>query len=66
MVKVARFDRHEEYEGQGRVIYSAEFEFNKWNQEAVKSILSIQSGFDTNGLCQQILVFYEPIEEDRG
>ena len=64
MIKLQRFFRHEEYERQGRVIYSAEYEFSKWDQADVKSIISIQSGFDQDGMCQQILVFYEAIEED--
>ena len=64
MIKLERFYRHESYESQGKVLYSAEYEFSKWDQANVKSIVSIQSGFDEYGICQQILVFYEAKEEN--
>lgn len=63
MVKVKCFIRHEEYESNGRVIYSAQYEFSKWDQKDVKSIVSIHTCANTSGSCEQILVFYEPVEE---
>lgn len=63
MVKVKCFNRHEEYECNGKVIYSAQYEFGKWDQKDVKSIVSIHTCSNTSGTCEQILVFYEPIEE---
>ena len=63
MVKVKSFDRTETYESRYgsscKVIHSPEYYFSEWDQEDVKSIVSIQTHCNNNGTCTQILVFYE-------
>ena len=66
MVKVASFNRTENYESKYgsscKVIQSPEYYFSTWDQSDVKSIVSIHTLCNSNGTCIQILVFYEPKE----
>ena len=66
MVKVASFNRTENYESNYgsscKVIHSPEYLFTTWDQSDVKSIVSIHTHCNSNGTCTQILVFYEPKE----
>ena len=63
MVKVATFNRTENYESKYgsscKVIHSPEYYFDSWDQADVKSIVSIHTCCNSNGTCTQILVFYE-------
>ena len=68
MVKIAAFNRTENYESKYgsscKVVHSPEYLFSIWDQANVKSIISIHTHCDSDGTCTQILVFYEEKEND--
>lgn len=65
MIKCKYFHQTKEYDakGLGSIVYSPMYNFNKWDQEDVKTIYSINPTYNNNGDCVQILVFYEAIED---
>ena len=63
MIKCKRFWKVTEYHSYcgGTTIISPNSQFNEWMTEDIK-IFSVQALGDSNGCCQEIVVFYEEKE----
>lgn len=62
MIKCKRFWKVTEYNSScgGTIIISPNSQFNDWITEDIK-IFSVQALGDSNGSCQEIVVFYEEV-----
>ena len=66
MIKCKYFRKRTDYDyNRGNIVYSAMYEFNKWNQADVESIISIDTCANEHGEVETIVVYYntkEPTE----
>ena len=66
MIKCNYFRKNIEYDERGysKLAHSAMFEFNKWDQADVESIISIDTCANQHGEVQTIVVYYNAKESN--
>ena len=66
MIKCKYFRTRTEYDkgGFSKLVYSPMSEFNKWDQDDVESIISIDTCTNQHGEVETIVVYYNAKESD--
>lgn len=63
MIKCKYFTKRNDYDYyRGNIVYSAMYEFNRWDQSDVESLISINTCANEHGEVETIVVYYNAKE----